>query len=177
MKKTIVLQSVLACSGLLFGIFAYLVLPEQQVAALQQYLFTQLENLTAAASLSAAASRIFHANLMDLVRVYLAGICLLGLPILLLLVFLKSFTLGFVSCFLLHHSPLLVATRLLYLPVLIVAAAMACQFSLLLVQNRLNSPIKQLAEYTLAFAALLALALFCSYVDGLSCSHYLQNFL
>ena len=175
MKKGIMLQSLLACCGLLFGMIAYLVLADEQVAALQQYLFVQMQNLTSTANLPEVASRILRANVMDIVRIYLAGACLLGLPILLLLLFLKGFTLGFVSCFLLQHSPLLVVTRLLYLPVFILSAVIACRFSMMLLQNQLSNPVRQLLEYTISFGLLLILVVLCSYVDGLSCSHYLQH--
>lgn len=175
MKKMLIFQSILLCSGIVFGIIAYVALPDEQVLALQQYLTAQVQNLTATVTLPETAGRIFRANAMDMVRVYLAGICLLGLPILFLFLFLKGFTFGFVSCFLLRHSPLLIITRFLYLPVFVLAVGFAVRFGFLLIQNRLTSPARQLLEYTITFGLILILALLFSYVDGLGCCHYLQN--
>lgn len=90
--------------------------------------------------LSEAAGPIFQSNFMDFVRVYLAGICLLGLPLLVLFLFLKGFSLGFSACFLVTHSPLLLLSRLLYFPVLLAAIAYSCRFSFILLQNRVSSP-------------------------------------
>ncbi len=175
MKKLLIFQTILMLSGIIFGLIAYIALSDEQVLTLQQYLATQMQNLTSIVSVSEAVGRIFRANVLDMVRIYLAGICLLGLPILVLFLFLKGFTFGFVSVFLAQHSVLLLLTRFLYLPVFIIAAAIGIRFSYLMLQNRLNSPAKQLLEYTITFAVLLLMVLLCSYADGLSCSHYLQN--
>lgn len=98
-----------------------------------------------AASLSEAAGPIFQSNFMDFVRIYLAGICLLGLPLLVLFLFLKGFSLGFSACFLVTHSPLLLLSRLLYFPVLLAAIAYSCRFSFILLQNRVSSPAAPIA--------------------------------
>ena len=176
MKKLLVYLGILAGGGLLFGFFAYVALPDEQVLALQQYLSTQMQTLSTTMPQSEAASRIFRANAMDLLRVYLAGICLLGLPILLILLFIKAFTLGFSACFLLQYSPLLLFTRFLQLPVLLLAAAFGCRFAFLMIQNRLDSPARHLLQYTVLFGLLLVGTFLFSYVDGLSSSQYLYHF-
>ena len=175
MKKLLILESLLVVCGLVFGVAAYFCLPEAQITQLQQYLLVQMQDLSTTATLSEATGRIFRANFMDFVRIYLAGLCLLGLPLLILFLFLKGFTFGFVVGFLAGHSPLLIFSRLLYYPVLIAAAACAIRFSLLLVQNRLSSPARQLVQYTVTFGLLLILALIFSYRDGFSCCHYLRS--
>lgn len=175
MKKLLVLESLLVVCGLLFGVAAYVCLPEEQVAQLQQYLMVQMQDLSTTATLSEATGRIFRTNFMDFVRIYLAGLCLLGLPLLILFLFLKGFTFGFVAGFLASHSPLLIISRLLYYPVLIAAAAYGIRFSLLLMQNRLSSPVRQLVQYTVTFGLLLILVLIFSYVDGFSSCHYLRS--
>ena len=84
MKKIILLHSFLLFSGFLFGLAAYFCLPEEQNLALQQYLTVQMQDLSATATLVETAGRVFRSNTMDFVRVYLAGICLLGVPLILL---------------------------------------------------------------------------------------------
>lgn len=174
LKKWLLLHGLLAVSGFCFGLIAYVCLDAAQVQTLWEYLAAQLDNLSAAAS-PELLRRVFCANLEDLARVYLAGLCLIGLPVLALFLFLKGFTLGFTACFLLRGSVFLLLSRLPFFPLLILAAATGSRFSLLLLQNRLDSPLRQLLQYTVAFAALLALAFLCSWLDAASCQHYLQT--
>ncbi len=177
MKKIMILESVLLLSGVMFGVLAFFCLPEEQILQLQRYLTSQMQTLAGAASLSEAAGPIFQSNFMDFVRIYLAGICLLGLPLLVLFLFLKGFSLGFSACFLVTHSPLLLLSRLLYFPVLLAAIAYSCRFSFILLQNRVSSPARQLLQYTVTFGLLLILVLICSYIDGFSCSPDLNSLL
>lgn len=177
MKKLLLLESLLVVSGIVFGVVAYFCLPEEQVVSLQQYLLVQMQDFAATATLSEAAGRIFRANFMDFLRIYLAGCCLLGLPLLILFLFLKGFTFGFVACFLAAHSPLLILSRLLYYPLLIAATSYGIRFALLLLQNRVNSPARQLVQYTVTFGLLLILVLIFSYIDGFSCCRYLWKLL
>lgn len=175
MKKIILLHSFLLFSGFLFGLMAYFCLPEEQILTLQQYMLAQMQDLSATATLAETASRVFRSNAMDLVRVYLAGLCLLGIPLILLFLFLKGFTFGFVACFLLAHSPLLLLSRLFYFPPLIAAAVLGFRFSLMLVQNRASSPLRQLLQYTIGFVFLLLCLLLFSFIDGFSSYHYLRG--
>lgn len=175
MKKLLILESLLVICGLLFGLAAYFCLPEEEIAQLQQYLLVQMQDLSGTVTLSEAAGRIFRANFMDFVRIYLAGLCLLGLPLLILFLFLKGFTFGFVAGFLIGHSPLLIFSRLLYYPLFMAAAAYGIRFSFLLMQNRMSSPVRQLVQYTVTFGLLLILVLIFSYVDGFSSCHYLRK--
>ncbi len=175
MKKLLLFQSALVLSGMVFGLIAYAAISDEQLFSLQQYLTTQIQNLVGIGSVGEATGRIFRSNLLDMIRLYLAGSCLLGLPLLILFLFLKGFTFGFVSCFLFQHSVLLLLSRFLYLPLFVLATAIGIRFSYLILQNRLSSPARQLLEYTVTFGVLLVLTLLCSYVDGLSCHYFLQN--
>lgn len=136
----ILFHSILVLGGMVSGVIAFFCLPEEQVLALQQYLLVQMQELTGTAVLAEVAGRILRANVMDLIRLYLSGACLAGLPLLLLLLFLKGFSFGFTACFLLRHSILLLLTRLLYFPFLIGAAALGCRFNLLLLQKPSQQP-------------------------------------
>lgn len=177
MKKIILLHGVLLLGGLVFGAAAYFCLPEGQAPQLEQYLLSQMQSMAVTTTLTEAAIRVFRANVLDLVRLYLAGICLLGVPLVALFIFLKGFTLGFTACFLLGASPLLLVTRLLFVPLLLAAAALGCRFSWMLVQNRVSSPLRQLAQYTVGFVFLLLLALLCSAADGFANYSYLHKLI
>ena len=166
---------ILMAGGLLFGIIAWLMLPDMYSEQLRQYVLTQLQASSETALLKDTILCVWQANVMDLLRIYFCGICLLGAPILVLFLFLKCFSVGFVSFILLQHSPLLLLSRLLYLPVVFVAVLMGCRFALELLQNNMKSPVRQLLQYTLLFVVLLLAMLLVSAVDGLSSFYYLQR--
>ena len=175
LKKIILLQGFLFFGGLLFGIAAYVCLPDEQIFALQHFLSIQMQEMSDGASWTTLSSSIFHANCMDLLRLYLAGICLIGFPLICLFLFVKGFTFGFAGCFLLGHSPFLVLTRVFFTPLLIIAAALGCRFNFMLIQNRVSNPLHQLVQYTLVFLFLFLLTLVVSYLDGLSSNSFLHH--
>lgn len=176
LKKSLFYLTLLAGSGLFFGIFAYIVLPDEQVLILQQYLTSQIQELAISISQAEINNRIFHVHAMDLLRIYLAGLCLLGFPLLFLFLFVKMFILGFTSCFLAQYSLLLLFAQLLQLPLLILAIAIGCHFTRLLLQNRLNNFVRQWLHYTICFSLLLFGFFLFSYLEGWSCSRYLYHF-
>ncbi len=176
MKKLLAFEGFLLLSGMVCGIIGYVALPDELVLRLGEFLNGQMQNLAVACSVSEAAGRIVRANVLDVLRIYLAGICLLGVPVIIGLLFLTGFTFGFTGCFLAFHSVLLIAARMLYLPLLSVAAGIAIRFSWMMLQNRMQSPLRQLAEYTLVFVLLLLLVLAVSYIDGFFCARYLAGF-
>lgn len=175
MKKLFAFEGFLLLSGMVCGIIGYVVLPDELVLSLGEFLNGQMQNLRDVCSVQEAASRIVHANVLELLRVYLAGACLLGLPILVLLLFLKGFTFGFTGCFLLSHSFLLIIGRFFYLPVFAASAALAVRFSWMLLKSRTANTPRQLFEYSFVFVLLLLLALLVSYADGFCCARYLQE--
>lgn len=176
MKKLFVFEGFLLISGVVFGIIGYFTIPDELIATLGEFLNGQMQNLAGVCSISEAALRIGRANVLELLRVYLTGICLLGVPILILLLFIKGFTFGFAGCFLVSHSFLLIITRFLCLPLFAAAAAIAIRFSWMMLQNRMQRPPGQLIEYTLAFLAMLVLVLAASLIDGFCCARYLAGF-
>ncbi len=166
---------ILIAGGLLFGIIAWLVLPDMAAEQLRQYVTGQLQGSSETALLRDIIGQVMQANAMDLLRIYLCGICLIGAPLLILFLFLKCFSVGFVGFLLLQHSPLLLLSRLLYLPVLFFAVSVGCRFALELLQNSMDSPIRQLLQYTLLFMVLLFAMTLVSAVDGMSSYYYLQR--
>lgn len=176
MKKILAFELFLVISGIVCGIIGYAALPDELVLRLCDFLTGQMQNLRAVCSAEEAVGRIVRANSVELLRVYLAGLCILGVPILILLLYVKGFTFGFAGCFLLSHSVLLLVSRLLYVMVFTAAVAMAIRFSWILLQNRMQSLFRQLLQYSAVFLVLFLLILAASYVDGLCCARYLAGF-
>lgn len=176
MRKLFMMQGFLLISGMVCGIIGYAALPDELMLKLGDFLTGQMQNLRAVCSAEEAVGRIVRANSVELLRVYLAGLCILGVPILILLLYVKGFTFGFAGCFLLSHSVLLLVSRLLYVMVFAAATALAVRFSWILLQNRMQSLFRQLLEYSAVFLLLFLLILAASYVDGLCCARYLAGF-
>ena len=176
MKKILAFELFLVISGMVCGIIGYAALPDELVLRLCDFLTGQMQNLRAVCSAEEAVGRIVRANSVELLRVYLAGLCIVGVPILILLLYVKGFTFGFAGCFLLSHSVLLLVSRLLYVMVFTAAVAMAIRFSWILLQNRMQSLFRQLLQYSAVFLVLFLLILAASYVDGLCCARYLAGF-
>lgn len=170
-----IIYGILVGGGFLFGVIAWLFLPDFIVEQLRQYTMEQLQLLSESVGITDGIVAVFRTNIIDLMRVYLCGICLLGLPILILFLFLKCFSIGFVSCMLLQHSFFLFLTRILYIPVLLFAVALSCRFSLRMVQNQMDHPVRQLLQYTLLFVGIALCVLLISVLDGCSSYFYLQG--
>ena len=175
MRKLFMMQGFLLISGMVCGIIGYAALPDELVLRLCDFLTGQMQNLRAVCSAEEAVGRIVRANSVELLRIYLAGLCIVGVPILILLLYVKGFAFGFTSCFLLSHSVLLLVSRLLYVMVFAAAAALAVRFSWILLQNRMQSLFRQLLQYSAVFLLLFLLILAASYVDGLCCARYLAG--
>ena len=166
---------IVTLGGVLFGIAAWLLLPDMLREQLKQYVLLQMQASAETLTPKSAIAQIFQANCIDLLRIYFCGICLLGIPVLILLLFLKCFSIGFVFCILLQHSVLLLFSRLLYIPVVLYAASIAFAFTLELIRNHLHSPIRQLLQYTALFAIIGIAFAVVSVLDGLSSYYYLTN--
>ncbi len=171
----LIFHGILAVGGLISGIMAWLFLPDMLASELRNYTTSLIDSIALSYTWKDAFLPIFHANVMDMLRVFLCGICLLGVPILIVFLFLKCFAIGFTACVLLQSSILLFITRILFIPVLSIAVIKGCKFSLSLFQNNLQSPMRQLLHYTVLFAGLLVCVLLVSIVDGLANYYYLGH--
>lgn len=175
-KHTITLvYGILIGGGFLFGLIAWLLLPDFTVEQLGAYMTGQLQIFAESINLKDSIAIIAKANVIDLLRIYLCGICLVGLPILILFLFLKCFSIGFTACALLQHSFLLFCSRILYIPILFFSVSIACRFSLRMIQNQIEHPLRQLLQYTILFVGLLFCVLLISVLDGCSNYYYLQH--
>ncbi|MBO5114610.1 MAG: hypothetical protein J6C02_00510, partial [Peptococcaceae bacterium] len=70
---------------------------------------------------------------------------------------------------------LLFICRLLFVPILWIAVMKAYRFSLSLLTGSIQSPIRQLLQYTAFFAAMLLGMIAVSTIDGLAVFYYLHR--
>lgn len=165
----LIICSIIVIGGLLSGMIAWFLLPEVAAQQLCDYVAAQMHNISSDLTVTDSIKTIIQSNLLDLLRIYLCGICLAGIPLLIIFVFLKMFSIGFICSILLQHSFVMLFTRMLYMPALIIATVFGCQFALKMLQNQLNHPVKQLVIYTSTFLGITCYILFVSILDGLSC--------
>jgi len=170
----VIFCTILSIGGLLSGVFAWLFLPDMLSDELRRYVLSSFQTMTAI-TIKESVLQIIRVNMMDLLRVYLCGVCLLGVPILIIFLFLKCFSIGLSSCLLIQSSVLLFICRLLFVPILWIAVMKAYRFSLSLLTGSIQSPIRQLLQYTAFFAALLLGMIAVSTIDGLAVFYYLQR--
>ena len=172
----VLFYAILTFGGFFFGIAAWLFLPDFLLEQLRQYYNGQLETLSVSISMKESVAMIARANTIDLLRIYLCGLCLFGVPFLVVFLFLKCFSIGFVSFILLQHSILLFMSRLIYVPFLVLASAVSCKFAVQLIQNRCYHPIRQIVQYSVVFFLVSMMVVFVSLLDGLSNYYYLMQF-
>ena len=170
-----IFSAVLSIGGLISGIMAWLFLPDTAAAQLHSYTAGQLQTIADSYTWQEILQTIVTGNVMDMLRVYLCGVCLVGIPIMVLFLFLKCFAVGFSVCILAQSSIVLLLSRLLYLPALVFAVMIAYRFSLSLVQNTVQSPVRQLLQYTLMFLGILLCTLLVSGIDSLANIYYLYR--
>jgi len=170
----LIFYSILTAGGILSGIAAWLFLPDMLSDALRSYTAGQLQNM-ADYTLQDTIVQVCRANLLDLLRVYLCGLCLVGVPLLILFLFLKCFAVGFSFILLLQSSIPMVLSRLIFIPVLLLAVLKGYRFSLALLSGTQQNAARQWLTYTLYFAALLLCMVLVSAVDGLACYVYLSR--
>lgn len=167
MKKMLIYNAILIGSGVCFGVLAYFCLPETQILMLQDFWGQSVEQTVGRISREAVILQIFQKNLQDLLRIYFFGICLLGIPLLFLVVFTQGFSLGFLGCFLGGQSVLIALIQCFYLPIYIGAASLAVSFAHILLHNQIANPLSQLCKYSLYFLILLGGSFILSCLEGI----------
>ena len=83
---------ILSLGGLISGIFAWIFLPDILIAELRSYAAEQIQSIASSLELSQCIKTIFSANALDLLHIYLYGMCLIGLPMLFFFLFIKCFS-------------------------------------------------------------------------------------
>lgn len=175
MRRIVIYNIILISSGIAFGILAYFCLPESQSLMLQDFWGQSVQQTVGKIGRDTVVLQIFQKNLQDLLRIYFFGICLLGIPLLFIVIFAQGFSLGFLCCFWGGQSILLAAAHCCYIPLYIGAASIAMSFANILLRNQLANPVRQLLKYTLYFLVLLGSSFILSCIDGLISNLVLQK--
>lgn len=158
--------------GMGFGVLGARNLPDGQLEELKIYVdsFLQQATLISIDPAGAAQSKICE-DIIVMGLLYVFGLTFIGIPFILVLVFIRGFILSFAVAFLvrgasLKGSLLLIISMLphniLYLPALLVGSAAALSFALLSVRRYNNTRIRLLnclVGYTLVMAAVTAVVL------------------
>ncbi|PKM89029.1 MAG: stage II sporulation protein M [Firmicutes bacterium HGW-Firmicutes-12] len=162
-------------AGIIFGALGVNIMDDQQTSSLRQFLdegFSQFEyNLNFMATTQQAISK----NLVNLGKIFLLGLTVIGFPLILVIIFTRGFVLGFTVFFLIKEKALwgaLIALlavfppNFLSLPAYILAAAAAINFSLYLLRTK-TTPIANYAlSYLLLMITLAVLMLGAALIEG-----------
>ena len=91
----IIVYAILTIGAFLFGIMAWLFLPDMLVDQLRSFINEQMQTASLSSTWKDTVLQILQVNTMDLLRVYLCGLCILGAPLLIVFLFMKCFSIGF----------------------------------------------------------------------------------
>lgn len=171
----IIFYAILTLGAFLFGIMAWLFLPDMLADQLRSYVSGELSAFARAYTWKDCVMQIIRSNLLDLLRVYLCGLCLFGAPILIVFLFMKCFSIGFSACVLLQSSLILLLSRIIFLPVLIVSVSLGCRFAFSLIKNNMQNLLHHILRYSLLFLAIVLLVIMVSVLDGTINYYYLQQ--
>lgn len=172
----VIVYGTLVIGGMVSGILAWLFLPDMLSDSLRSHFAQYFTQLAETATMQEVIWHIFRINFMDLLRIYLCGICLVGIPILVVFLFLKCFSIGFASFILLQSSVWAFCTRVLFIPILLLAALMSHTASKKLLLGKQQNQIHQLVRYTVLYLAVLLFTLLTSILDGIANYYCLQQF-
>lgn len=120
-------------------------LSDGQLNYLLQSVDTGLEQYEANTDMVYVTQRALFKNLYDLVKIFLLGLTVIGLPLIVVMIFTRGFVLGFTTVFLIEQKGLagvgltlfaVLPQNLLSLPAYILAAVAATNFTLLLIRGR-----------------------------------------
>jgi len=175
MKRIIIYNTILIISGICFGMLAYFCLSESQSLMLQDFWGQSMQQTVDRIGRDTVIWQIFQKNFQELLRIYFFGICLLGIPLLFIVIFTQGFSLGFLCCFWGGQSVLLALMQCCYLPLYIGAASLAVSFANILLRNQVANPLRQLLKYTLYFLILLGCSFILSCIDGVISNLIMQK--
>jgi stage II sporulation protein M len=123
----------------------------------------------------ATTQQAISKNLVNLGKIFLLGLTVIGFPLILVIIFTRGFVLGFTVFFLIKEKALwgalitLLAVfppNILSLPAYILAAAAAINFSLYLIRTK-NTPISNYAlSYVLLMIVLAVMMLGAALIEG-----------
>ena len=117
-------------------------------------------------------------NMITVAAIYFLGLTVIGLPIVLGVLFVRGFVIGFAVCFLTRDMPVsgllftlaaIFPHNLIYIPAICVGSASSIMFTVLLWKRNFNSGITiwpRLIKYTGIMAAVFVVALGAGLVEG-----------
>ncbi|MDX9871898.1 MAG: stage II sporulation protein M [Clostridia bacterium] len=147
-------------AGIVFGSLGVNILDEQQTTALRDFLDEGFAQFDGDMNFVTTTQQAVSKNLVNLSKIFLLGLTVIGFPLILMIIFTRGFVLGFTVVFLIQQKGLwgaLIALlaifppNLLSLPAYILAAAAAINFSLFLIRAKNTS----LANYALSYLFLM----------------------
>lgn len=147
-------------AGLVFGSLGVNILDAEQTAALSDFVDEGFAQFDGSMNFVATTQQALSKNLVNLGKIFLLGLTVIGFPLILMIIFTRGFVLGFTVVFLIQQKGLwgaLIALlaifppNLLSLPAYILAAAAAINFSLFLIKAKNTT----LANYALSYLILM----------------------
>ncbi len=143
--------------GGILGVLAVDYLQTEQVKEVKTYLNTFIEQADSIEfdTLSALKANLIS-NLTVILIIYLVGLTVLGIPVVLILLLARGFTLGFAVGFLTKHHgwqgliftlASVLPPNLFYIPIFLLASMAAISFSILLIKRFFNSRLAVLPGF------------------------------
>lgn len=178
-----VLNLFLVLSGLGFGILACYVLGDDKLALLEQFYSGGMGQI-ALASRGELAKTAIESNLYDLCKIAFLGLCIVGIPFISAVVFIKGFSVGFAISFIMTKtgaSGFLVAIisivipKMIYLPALIMASSYAMSGSLQILRGSRYDFSRLLAGYCVTMITLALLMIIAGTAEGFAAIYGAQT--
>jgi len=164
--------------GLFFGFLGMSSLEQSQASSLKQLFEEALVHFEENFSFSASARQALLKNILNLGKIFLMGLTVIGLPLVLIIIFTRGFVLGFTIEFLLQEKAwrggalallAILPPNLLSLPAYLLGAVIAINFSLYLIRGPGQRSIKMsqcFLEYLFALFCLGILMLGSALIEG-----------
>lgn len=164
--------------GIFFGFLSINSLEENQTSSLSKLFEEGLVHFEENFNFSASARQALLKNIVNLGKIFLMGLTIIGLPLVLVIIFTRGFVLGFTIEFLLREKAwrggvlallAVLPPNLLSLPAYILGAVIAINFSLYLIRGQGQRNIKMsqcFLEYLLMMLGLGILMLGSALIEG-----------
>lgn len=162
-------------AGIVFGSLGVSVMDDQQTSSLREFLDEGFSQFDGNLNLMLTTQQAIFKNFLNIGKIFVLGLTVIGFPIILVIIFTRGFVLGFTVVFLIQEKALrgaliallaVVPPNLLSLPAYILAAAAAINFSLYLVSGKSTAISSYALGYLLLMVALCVLLLGAALIEG-----------
>lgn len=166
-------------AGIIFGSLGVRVLNEGQSSSLLKFIEQGLAQTNGELDYIMNTRQAFVKNALNLAKILILGLTVIGVPFIMLIIFTRGFVLGFTIVFLLQGKGLLggllalfavVPPNLLSLPAYLLAAVSATNFSVYLIKGRSTpgsiSLPKYFLNYILVMLGLILLLVGAAFIEG-----------